>query len=114
MATTDAETELPSNCFICGDDTPSRLQTHHIVPRRYGGSDEVENLVRLCASCHQAVEKLYDERFYHRLGVNLTSDEDEGMNVVAPLDSPMNLDKNQLYVVRNRDEQRSIRRYKRL
>ena len=66
-----------SECFICGDSTPSRLQIHHIVPRRYGGSDREENLVRLCASCHQAVEKIYDRRFYERLGVEKPAGEIE-------------------------------------
>ena len=29
-----------------------RIQAHHIIPRRLGGSDELENLVTLCAPCH--------------------------------------------------------------
>lgn len=56
-------------CFICGEDSQERLQTHHIVPRRYGGSDNPENLVTLCAGCHQAIEHLYDDAFYHRLKI---------------------------------------------
>mgnify|MGYP002763262520 FL=1 len=54
-------------CYICGEDNPNVLQTHHILPRRYGGGDGPDNLVRLCANCHQAVESLYDERFFDRL-----------------------------------------------
>lgn len=54
-------------CFICGDDHRNRLQTHHVVPRRHGGTDNPENLVTLCASCHQAIEQVYDDRFYKRL-----------------------------------------------
>lgn len=56
-------------CFICGMASEAALQEHHIVPRRHGGSDNPENIVELCASCHQAVEKLYDKRFYDSLGV---------------------------------------------
>lgn len=56
-------------CFICGDVNGNSHQDHHIVPRRFGGSDSDENVVTLCASCHQAVEKLYDKRFYDELGV---------------------------------------------
>ena len=56
-------------CFICGDVNENRHQVHHIVPRRVDGSSEDENLVVLCASCHQAVEKMYDARFYEELGV---------------------------------------------
>lgn len=60
-------------CFICGTDAKSTLQEHHIVPRRYGGSDRDENLVTLCASCHQAIEKIYDDRFYEMLGAKKTT-----------------------------------------
>lgn len=56
-------------CFICGEDNSVVLEEHHIVPRRYGGTDDEENLVTLCANCHSAVEKLYDKRFYRELGV---------------------------------------------
>jgi len=55
------------SCYICGEPVGHLLETHHIVPRRYDGSDNVENLVDLCPSCHQALEKIYDERFYDRL-----------------------------------------------
>lgn len=37
-------------CTVCGAFT--ELQVHHIVPRRLGGSDELSNLVTLCAACH--------------------------------------------------------------
>lgn len=33
-----------------------RIQAHHIIPRRHGGGDELENLVTLCASCHRKRE----------------------------------------------------------
>lgn len=29
-----------------------RIQAHHILPRRDGGSDDLLNLITLCASCH--------------------------------------------------------------
>jgi hypothetical protein len=57
-------------CFICGDARENSLETHHLVPKRYGGTDTQENLVDLCASCHAAIEKLYDDGFYERLGVS--------------------------------------------
>lgn len=31
-------------------------QTHHIEPRRLGGSDSMENLITLCKSCHAKIE----------------------------------------------------------
>ena len=56
-------------CFICGTHRPNSIESHHIVPQRYGGSDAPENLVNLCSSCHSAIEKLYTDSFYERLGV---------------------------------------------
>lgn len=41
-------------CQICGNDT--NLHVHHIIPRRSGGSHELDNLVLLCSSCHMAIE----------------------------------------------------------
>lgn len=75
---------MTEQCFICDETNPNRLQTHHIVPDAYGGSDTEENKVRLCAGCHQAVEKMYNRRFYDQLGVKPESearpdDTDEAM-----------------------------------
>lgn len=55
-------------CFFC----PARhgLQTHHLVPQRMNGSDLKENLVIVCGDCHDKLEKLYDRRFYERLGLS--------------------------------------------
>lgn len=58
-----------NRCFICGEDNPNVLQEHHSVPNQLGGSDDPENLYRLCANCHQAVERIYDKDFYRRLAV---------------------------------------------
>lgn len=59
---------LDESCDICGQTNSSTLETHHVVPKRYGGSDHPENLVSLCGSCHNAVERIYDESFYQRFG----------------------------------------------
>lgn len=56
-------------CYICGGGNSDILETHHIVPQRFDGDDSQDNLVDLCASCHRALEKLYDRRFYKELGV---------------------------------------------
>lgn len=32
------------------------LHTHHIIPRRYGGGENPENLVMLCDNCHKQEE----------------------------------------------------------
>lgn len=56
-----------NRCFICGEDHEKVLQQHHIVPKSHGGSDDPENIVTVCANCHQAIEKMYDRRFFNRL-----------------------------------------------
>lgn len=38
---------------------PTRIQAHHVIPRRLGGGDELENLVTLCTSCHHKREWRY-------------------------------------------------------
>jgi len=54
-------------CYFC--DEFRVLEDHHIVPQRHGGHDKAENLVTVCPTCHQKLEKLYDTRFYKQLGV---------------------------------------------
>lgn len=41
-------------CQFCGKKN-CRLEVHHIVFRRNGGSDNLENLITLCEDCHKAV-----------------------------------------------------------
>ena len=41
-------------CQCCGKKN-CRLEVHHIVFRRNGGSDRLENLITLCEDCHKAV-----------------------------------------------------------
>lgn len=57
-----------SGCYFC-DGGGDVLESHHIVPRRFGGSDSDENLVDLCPTCHERIERLYNRRFYQKLGV---------------------------------------------
>lgn len=57
------------DCYICGRGHTDILETHHIVPRRFGGGDHDANLVDLCPTCHRALESLHDERYYRALGV---------------------------------------------
>lgn len=54
-------------CYLCGGSHEGLLQQHHIVPRRFGGSDDTKNLVELCPTCHRKLERLYDHRFYEQL-----------------------------------------------
>jgi DNA replicative helicase MCM subunit Mcm2 (Cdc46/Mcm family) len=56
-------------CYFCLSEERQILEEHHIVPRRFDGSDDDENLVRVCPTCHQKLERLYDDRFYDELEV---------------------------------------------
>jgi len=54
-------------CYFCGSEGP--IQTHHIVPQRYNGGDHNENLVDLCPTCHERLERLYNKSFYQALDI---------------------------------------------
>lgn len=53
-------------CYFCESDGP--IESHHIVPRRYDGSDHGSNIVDLCPTCHERLERLYDKEFYAKIG----------------------------------------------
>jgi transposase-like protein len=40
-----------------------RIAAHHVIPRRHGGSDDLDNLLTLCGSCHSRRESLYRSAF---------------------------------------------------
>ena len=45
-------------CQHCkGKSKDSRLEVHHIVFRKNGGSDDAENLITLCKTCHDSLHK---------------------------------------------------------
>jgi hypothetical protein len=54
-------------CYFC----PKRngIEVHHIVPQRFQGADNRENLVAVCDKCHKKLERLYDQSFYSTLGI---------------------------------------------
>lgn len=45
-----------NSCTQCG--SSENLHAHHIIPRRAGGVDELENLVTLCAKCHGKIKHI--------------------------------------------------------
>lgn len=69
-----------STCYFCHEPDEHILESHHIVPRRHGGSDDPENLVQVCPTCHQKLERLYDSRFYGAIGVEGDGGDDETDN----------------------------------
>ena len=42
-------------CCECGT-SDKKLETHHKVARRYGGKDEIDNIITLCRKCHRIIE----------------------------------------------------------
>jgi hypothetical protein len=42
-------------CCICRRFRPTKLQVHHIVERNAGGTDDEDNLIVICMSCHSDV-----------------------------------------------------------
>ncbi|WML55386.1 RNA-guided endonuclease IscB [Neobacillus sp. PS3-12] len=58
-----------NTCQDCGL-TNTRLEVHHIIPRRLSGSDSVHNLITLCSVCHEKVtsdELAHTKRFYQKI-----------------------------------------------
>lgn len=54
-------------CYFCDNDNKSLLEKHHIIPKRFNGSDKNQNLVTLCSNCHNKIEDLYDNRFFYQV-----------------------------------------------
>jgi hypothetical protein len=58
-----------NTCQDCGL-TNTRMEVHHITPRRLNGSDSTHNLITLCYTCHGKVngdELNHCERFYQKV-----------------------------------------------
>lgn len=60
---------LPQCCYFCRARFP--LTVHHITPRRFGGTDDVDNLSLLCRPCHEKLHqrprKSYKAYFWKQL-----------------------------------------------
>lgn len=52
------------DCYICRRGNPDVLERHHLVPRRHNGIDIDPNLVEVCPTCHEALERLYGTWFW--------------------------------------------------
>lgn len=49
-------------CFFCECEGP--IETHHILPQRFSGSNVNANLVSLCSNCHGRLEQLYSDSIW--------------------------------------------------
>jgi len=48
-------------CQICGYIGNTKLHVHHILKRKNGGTDHLDNLLTICPKCHASAErKLYN------------------------------------------------------
>ena len=46
-------------CQVCGQNNIT-LYCHHIIPWRITQSDNLNNLITVCGSCHRKMEKFWD------------------------------------------------------
>jgi hypothetical protein len=57
-----------NTCQDCGI-TNTRMEVHHIIPRRLNGSGSIHNLLTLCSSCHGKVtgdELTHSKRYFEK------------------------------------------------
>jgi 5-methylcytosine-specific restriction endonuclease McrA len=45
-----------NSCRMCGAKRPTPFHVHHILKRRKGGTDTLDNLITVCAGCHKKVD----------------------------------------------------------
>lgn len=54
-------------CQICGKTGSSKLHIHHILKRREGGSEYLDNLLTVCPKCHRTADtKKYNPEWEYR------------------------------------------------
>lgn len=64
----DVFPEGKDSCHFC--DSRDEIETHHIIPQRFNGSDAESNNVDLCHDCHWKLERLYNVEFWNTIGVD--------------------------------------------
>lgn len=66
-----------NTCQMCGIKN-SKIEVHHITPKRLNGTDSLKNLISLCPACHKRVtgkEMEYTETLYSKIdGKNIRFD----------------------------------------
>lgn len=56
-----AKKDLMVSCFVCSQNEPlPTAEDHHRTPRAFGGTDDPENRVWLCPSCHARLHRVQD------------------------------------------------------
>lgn len=60
--------EGKSPCYFC--ESHDDVETHHILPHRFNGSESESNKVDLCHDCHWKLERLYNVEFWNAIGID--------------------------------------------
>ncbi len=60
-------------CMECGK-TNTKLEVHHIKPRRLNGSNTFDNMITLCSKCHQKTEGKEEQYMQHYFDMLFTYD----------------------------------------
>lgn len=59
-----------NTCQICHKIATSALHVHHILKRKEGGTDHLDNLLTVCSRCHKPADtKLYDPEWTNPRGI---------------------------------------------
>src|SRR5690349_7752397 len=56
-----AEVVAGNPCVKCG--RPAKA-AHHVLPRAFGGPDDLSNLVAVCGRCHPSLERVARQQAY--------------------------------------------------
>jgi len=67
------------SCYFCGSE--EQIESHHILPQRFGGPDDDENLVDVCRDCHEKIEKVYDQSFWSKIEISKAEYEPDYRNL---------------------------------
>lgn len=67
-------TKPKEKCYFCEEDSKYILEQHHVVPKRYNGSNDDKNLVTLCRRCHRKLEEMYSDDVLAKIARNINSD----------------------------------------
>jgi len=57
-----------TQCYFCS--STEDIESHHIVPQRFDGSDADSNIVKVCHDCHWKLERLYNKDFWEAIGID--------------------------------------------
>lgn len=57
-----------NKCYICDYPIKAALRVHHIIPREFGGKNDIDNFVLLCSNCH-TLTHFYSSRRFQNKGI---------------------------------------------